>query len=127
MELDPGAVVLELEGGAPAVNPERLHEVAHGLGEHGEERDEDADGDGEEPRLALRQGDPCDDGGVGEEVKRAPYGGRGDPGGRGDRLGEEAFLETQAHLPVNDPLEEVTLVRGGPGEKAPEGLALSLP
>ena len=108
------------------MDPERLREVARGLGEHGEERDEDADRDGEEPRLALRQRGPRDDGGVGEKVKRAPHGDGGDPGGRGDGVREEAFLETEPHLAVNDPLEEVTLFRSGPGEEASEGLALPL-
>ena len=86
-----------------------------------------ADRDGEKPRLALRQRGPRDDGGVGEEVKRPPHGDGGDPGGRGDGLREETFLETEPHLAVNDPLEEVTLFRSGPGEEASEGLALPLP
>ena len=84
VELDPRAGVLGLDGGPPAVGPERLGEIPGGLGEHGEERNEDTHGDGEERGLALQERDGRDQGRVGQEVERAPHRGRvaaGAPGG----------------------------------------------
>lgn len=58
MELDPGAVVLELERGPAPVRLEDLAEVLGQLGEHREKRDEEPDADALQARHSLGQRDP---------------------------------------------------------------------
>ena len=113
MELDARAVVLVLHRGGSAVRVQRLRRIGRDLGQHRQERHEDA---GRGRREGLGAAGERERGHRGEVAgdERGPAHPRGRSAGRlRYRLQRQSVREAHAHLAEDDALEEVALLLGG--------------
>ena len=122
MDLDAGAVELQLEGGL-AEPVERLGDVAGRLREHRLERLEELEMEAREPRAPLGEDGPRHLRELARQHERPAHLVRRHPGGGGERLGHEPGERSLAELAEDQPHQEILLLAGRADEEAGEEAA----
>ena len=117
VDLHAGAVVLELERGAPAVGAQDVTEVGGDLGQHRQQRHEGSRSDAGQRGRTATQREHGHGREIAEEERRAPHGGQVRAGGGGDRFQHETIGHAGAHLPADDPAQELTLLARSPSRQ----------
>ena len=119
VHLDAHAVELPLDRGRLDLLQRRLQR-RRGLGEHRLHRTPDLQVEAAEPCGALRQRGLGDGGQVAREHRRPAHGGRLDPGGGRDGVGDDAGERALAQLAAGQHREEALLVGRGAREQPRE-------
>ena len=120
VDLDAGAVELELEGRRPAVLLEDLVEVVPEFRHHRFDRGQEPEALGREPRRPVGEGDLRDAPQVPEEHMGRPHGLRAHARRVRDRLEHHALVDADPHLAEDALQEDLLLLAGGLAQEALE-------